>query len=56
MSVNSDRPMVMANADTMYGKLLGQKKIDPKFTRTVFIETPIVENVPEGCIEIEKEF
>ena len=40
----------------MYTTILLQMKGDPLFIRTVFIQTPTVDNVPEGCRELELDY
>ena len=40
----------------MYERLLQEKKNDPFFERTVVVQVPSVENVPEVCVDIEAEY
>ena len=49
-------PIVPLDSQTCYDILLQEKNNDPTFVRTVFINMPTVDQVPESCLDLENEF
>ena len=56
LSVTPTAPIVELDSQTCYDLLLIEKNMDPTFERTVFIRMPVVNNVPNQCLDLQAEF